>query len=265
MPRHLKTRIMNRMDIIISHYEHFPSNTAPRARGVRYFVPVELFKAYWGAMNTVEEGQHYRKHIVVRRMPYAKGLLQLYTYHFPTHWSAACVANRELIKQAQRYAHALEHDHSYTALEWRMRFFRHYYRVVKGGHAPEPGLKAYSRFYQYAYVCIYRDLKAEQQARLHSEAPSRLQSAQSASQNTPLTAQNESSAFVSASQTTSNDLKQHQTTSNDLKQHQTTSNDISFSPIDLNPSRHFTPAFRHRTANDSAHKWLRRYAPSPGG
>ena len=235
MSRHLKTRIMNRMDIIISHYEHLPSNTAPRARGVRYFVPVELFKAYWGAMNTVEEGQHYRKHIVVRCMPYAKGLLQLYTYHFPTHWSAACVANRELIKQAQRYAHALEHDHSYAALEWRMRFFRHYYRVVKGGHAPEPGLKAYSRFYQYAYVCIYRDLKAEQQARLPAT--------QSAPQNTPLTAQNESSASVSTS------LSAQDTP--------------FFSPIDLRPSRHFTPAFRHRTANDSAHKWLRQYASSP--
>jgi len=212
------------MDIIISHYEHLPSNTAPRARGVRYFVPVELFKAYWGAMNTVEEGQHYRKHIVVRRMPYAKGLLQLYTYHFPTHWSAACVANRELIKQAQRYAHALEHDHSYAALEWRMRFFRHYYRVVKGGHAPEPGLKAYSRFYQYAYVCIYRDLKAEQQK-------------------ASLGAQNESSASVSTS------LSAQDTP--------------FFSPIDLRPSRHYTPAFRHRTADDSAHNWLRQYASSP--
>ena len=252
MSRHLKTRIMNRMDIIISHYEHLPSNTAPRARGVRYFVPIELFKAYWGAMNTVKEGQHYRKHIVVRRMPYAKGLLQLYTYHFPTHWSAACIANRELIKQAQRYAHALEHDHSYAALEWRMRFFRHYYRVVKGGHAPEPGLKAYSRFYQYAYVCIYRDLKAEQQSRLQAENHSRLLSTHD-QQFSSLGAQSESSASVSTSQTTSNDLKQHQSTSND----------ISFSPINLSPARHYSPAFRHRTANDSAHKWLRQYAQHP--
>jgi hypothetical protein len=175
---------------------------------VRYFVPIDLYKAYWGAMNTVQEGHKYRKHIIVRRMPYAKGLLQLYTYHFPTHWSAACVANRELIKQAQRYAHALEHDHSYAALEWRMRFFRHYFRVCKCGHAPEPGLKAYSRFYQYAYVCIYRELKSEQQAAQEQKS-------------TSLGAQNKNSASVS---------------------------DISFSPIALDPARHYTPAFRSRTA-----------------
>ena len=244
MSRHLKTSIINRLSATCGTFVPRSKFSVPLARGVRYFEPVTCINALWGAMNTAKEGQHYRKHIILRHCKYRYGYLQCYTYHFPTHWSAACVANRELIKQAQRYAHSLEHDHSYAALEWRMRFFRHYYRVVKGGHAPEPGLKAYSRFYQYAYVCIYRDLKAEQQSRL-----------QSASQKASLGAQNESSASVSASQTTSNDLKQHQTTSND----------ISFSPIDLNPSRHFTPAFRHRTANDSVHKWLRRYAPSPGG
>ncbi|MBQ2070060.1 MAG: hypothetical protein II467_03930 [Bacilli bacterium] len=113
-------------------------------------------------MNTVKEGHRYKKHIVVRRMPYAKGLLQLYTYHFPKTWSAACVANRELIKQAQRQAHALEHAHTPEALEWRIRFFNHYFTVVKGGAKPEPGLKRYARFYQYTYVAIYRQLQAQQ-------------------------------------------------------------------------------------------------------
>ena len=219
---------MNRLSATCGTFVPRSKFSAPLARGVRYFEPVTCINALWGAMNTAKEGQHYRKHIILRHCKYRYGYLQCYTYHFPTHWSAACVANRELIKQAQRYAHALEHDHSYAALEWRMRFFRHYYRVIKGGYAPEPGLKAYSRFYQYAYVCIYRDLKAEQQ--------SLLQSAQSTTQTTPLPAQNESSASVS---------------------------DISFSPISLNPSRHYSPAFRHRTANDSAHKWLRQYVPSP--
>ncbi len=147
---------------IISRYVQLPPNSAPRARGVRYFVPIELYKAYWGAMNMVKEGHRYKKHIVVRRMPYAKGLLQLYTYHFPKTWSAACVANRELIKQAQRQAHALEHAHTPEALEWRIRFFNHYFTVVKGGAKPEPGLKPYARFYQYTYVAIYRQLQAQQ-------------------------------------------------------------------------------------------------------
>ena len=154
---------------IIDHYVALPPNSTPRARGVRYFVPITLYEAYWGAMNTVKAGRRYKKHIVVRRMPYAHGLLQLYTYHFPKTWSAACVANRELIKQAQRQAHALEHAHTREALEWRVRFFNHYFSVVKGGAAPEPGLKRYSRFYQYTYVAIYRQLQSARDKALHPD------------------------------------------------------------------------------------------------
>ena len=162
MARHLKTRIQLGMRGVIDHYVSLPPNSAPRARGVRYFVPIALYEAFWGAMNMVKEGRRYKKHIVVRRMPYARGLLQLYTYHFPKTWSAACVANRELIKQAQRQAHALEHAHTPEALEWRVRFFNHYFTVVKGGAKPEPGLKPYTHFYQYTYVTIYRQLQAQQ-------------------------------------------------------------------------------------------------------
>ena len=169
MSRHLKTRIQIGLSSIIDHYVTLPPNSTPRARGVRYFVPITLYEAYWGAMNSVKSGRRYKKHIVVRRMPYAQGLLQLYTYHFPKTWSAACVANRELIKQAQRQAHALEHAHTREALEWRVRFFNHYFSVVKGGAAPEPGLKPYSRFYQYTYVSIYRQLQAARLKALHPD------------------------------------------------------------------------------------------------
>ena len=55
----------------------------------------------------------------------------------------------------------MEHDHSIEALEWRVRFFNHYFRVFRDGEKPEPGLKPYSRFYQYTYVAIYRQLQAE--------------------------------------------------------------------------------------------------------
>ena len=157
------------MSRIIDHYVALQPNSTPRARGVRYFVPIVCYKYYWGAMNSVKEGRRYKKHIVVRRMPYAQGLLQLYTYHFPKTWSAACVANRALIKQAQRQAHALEHAHTREALEWRLRFFNHYFSVVKGGAAPEPGLKRYSRFYQYTYVAIYRQLQAARDKALHPD------------------------------------------------------------------------------------------------
>ena len=161
MPRHLKTHVLSRLNGAISYFLPPSDVSALHKRGVRYFVPVEGIDAFWGAMNTGKEGRHYRKHIIVRHAPEHHGLLQLYTYHFPKHWSAACVANRELIKEAQRQAHALEHDHSIEALEWRVRFFRHYYTVFKGGAKPEQGMKPYSRFYQYTYVAIYRQLQAE--------------------------------------------------------------------------------------------------------
>ena len=164
MARHLKSIVKNRLEGIISYYAPHSEISAFHARGVRYFVPIDCYEMFYGAMNTVKEGRRYKKHIVVRRVPRCGGhLLQLYTYRFPKTWSAACVANRELIKEAQRRAHALEHDHSLAALEWRIRFFHHYYTVFKGGAKPEPGMKPYSRFYQYTYVAIYRELKAAQQ------------------------------------------------------------------------------------------------------
>ena len=164
MARHLKTSVIS--DLTSTVFRAVPSpavSTCHARRGVRYFEPIVAIKFFCGIMNSHKKGQKYRKHIIVRRAPHFKGLHQLYTYHFPKTWSAACVANRELIKLAQKRAHALEHDHSFVGIEWRIRFFKHYYRVFKGGAAPEPGLKPYSRFYQYTYVAIYRELKAAAQ------------------------------------------------------------------------------------------------------
>ena len=151
------------MNSIISRYIPNAEVSASHRRGVCYLEFTLGIDMYYGIMNSRKEGRHYNKHIIVRRAPRWGGKLhQLYTYHFPKTWSAACVENRNLIKAAQKIAHALEHDHSLASLEWRLRFFRHYFRVVKGGAAPEPGMKAYSRFYQYTYVSIYRELKSAQ-------------------------------------------------------------------------------------------------------
>lgn len=160
MSRHLKTKVINDLKRSIATFKQLPPSTPVYSKGVRYFVPVECIKYLWGAMNDLKEGRKRRKHIVVRHCPQRPGLLQLYTYHFPKTWSAACVANREIIKMAQRRAHALEHDYSYVGIEWRIRFFKHYFRVFKAHQQPEPRLKRYARFYQYVYVCIYRDLKS---------------------------------------------------------------------------------------------------------
>ena len=165
MSKHLKTTIFSTLTSTIFQEVPSPAVSPVRARGVRYLYPIDGINYYCGMMNSHKKGQKYRKHIIVRRVPRFGGLHQLYTYHFPKTWSAACVANRELIKTAQKLAHALEHDYSLEGIEWRLRFFHHYFHVVKGGAKPEPGLKPYTRFYQYVYVSIYRDLKsAAQQA-----------------------------------------------------------------------------------------------------
>ena len=163
MKRRLKTRIIDRMKSGVGRFVPSPALSTPPARGVRYFEPIGAIAMLIGKVNTVKEGRRYKKHIVARRTSFGSSLFQLYTYHFPTHWAEGCIANRNLIKEAQRRAHALEHDHSPEAYEWRIRFFKHYFRVFKGGAKPEPGLKPYSRFYQYVYVAIYRELQAAQQ------------------------------------------------------------------------------------------------------
>ena len=163
MHRHLKTTVISGLKRLVSAYVPSPARSVTPARGVRYFIAVENIRTFSGAMNTVSEGRRYRKHIIVRRAPEHNGLLQLYTYHFPKTWSQACQDNRALIKLAQRQAHALEHDYSMAALEYRMRFFRHYFNVFRLHKAPEQGFKRYSRFYQYTFVAIYRELKAAAQ------------------------------------------------------------------------------------------------------
>ena len=171
MSKHLKTTIFSLLTSTLFQEVPSPAVSKVHARGVRYLYPIDGINYYCGMMNSHKQGQKHRKHIIVRRVPRFGGLHQLYTYHFPKTWSAACVANRELIKTAQKLAHALEHDYSPEGIEWRLRFFHHYFHVVKGGAKPEPGLKPYTRFYQYVYVCIYRDLKsAVQQAAAAQES-----------------------------------------------------------------------------------------------
>ena len=166
MSKHLKNIVMNGLKSTGATFVQLPPDATPHTRGVRYFRFHTGIKCLWGAMDEEKIGRARRKRIVVRPSRFRDGLFELYTYHFPKHWSAACVANRELIKEAQRQAHALEHDHSIEALEWRVRFFDHYFRVFRRGEKPEPGIKAYARFYQYTYVVIYRELKAAQQQAL---------------------------------------------------------------------------------------------------
>ena len=164
MSRHLKNSVIAGLRANGFIFVPLPSQPTPHSKGVRYLTLNPLFTYLAGAMDAQKDGHKRRKRIVVRPSRHHLGLHELYTYHFPKHWSEACVSNRELIKEAQRQAHALEHDFSYEGLEWRIRFFSHYFRVFRCGEKPAPGLKRYSRFYQFAYVSIYRALKAAREA-----------------------------------------------------------------------------------------------------
>ena len=169
MPRHLKTTVFCDLTSTVFRAVPSPVVSTHHARGVRYLEPIDAINFYCGIMNSRKKGQKYRKHLIARRYARCRKVFQLYTYHFPKSWSAACVANRELIKEAQRRAHALEHAHTPEALERRIRFFNHYFKVFKGGAKPAPGMKPYSRFYQYTYVAIYRELQEQQRQALHPD------------------------------------------------------------------------------------------------
>ena len=110
MSEHLKSRVIRRLKSVGCTFEPLPAGSTPHKRGVHYFRFCVGVKGYWGSMDYEREGRKYKKRIIVRNSRFRDGLFELYTYHIPTHWSAACVANRELIKEAQRRAHALERD-----------------------------------------------------------------------------------------------------------------------------------------------------------
>ena len=162
MKKHFKTRIVEGLASTCANFKPLPPGSARRARGVRYFSPVLAIKVLWGAMDQQSEGRQHKKHVIVRRTHCQHGLLQLYVYRFPKQWSAACQANRAIQAVARRRAHDLEHDYSRAALEYRIRFLSHYFRVCKGGEKPAEGMKPYSRFFHYTYVYILRELYAAQ-------------------------------------------------------------------------------------------------------
>ncbi len=162
MKKHFKTRIVDGLASTCANFKPLPPGSARRARGVRYFSPVLAINVLWGAMDRQAEGRQHKKHVIVRRTHCRHRLLQLYVYHFPKQWSAACQENRAIQAVARRRAHDLEHDYSRAALEYRIRFLSHYFRVFKGGEKPAEGMKPYSRFFHYSYVYILRELYAAQ-------------------------------------------------------------------------------------------------------
>ena len=114
----------------------------------------------WGTLDSVKDGKRNGYRIVVRRHEYgeeknydAEGrkIHELYYYHFHEGpWSEGATRNREMIKAAQKAAHAVEHDAALRPA-WEAAYAE--YKAA----LPE-GPPAY-HFYNFVYVTIYRDLR----------------------------------------------------------------------------------------------------------
>lgn len=155
MSRHLKSQVVNRLrsTIVVDSQTAASGGVNSCARGTRYVTLIDLFVSCSGRINTFKEASHYRKNLIIRPSRRCPGKHVLYTCHIPKSWSAACVANRELIKLAQSRAHAIASDPVARA-EWEPLYLEH-----KANPAPRP--KPYSTIFHFIYYTIYQSLRAE--------------------------------------------------------------------------------------------------------
>ena len=113
-----------------------------------------------GAIDSVKEGQASRMRLVVRRHDYGEGKNyskdghkwhELYYYRMHEGaWSEGATKNREMIKAAQRAAHAVERDAQLRPL-WEEAYAEYRATIAKDS-------KKYYHFYNFVYVTILRDM-----------------------------------------------------------------------------------------------------------
>lgn len=127
---------------------------------VKYNVAIDSWR---GALDSRKTGQAKRERLVSR---YRKGSGETHqVYPMQMHegaWSEGATANRELMKSAQREAHAIERAAKHPeqasaellakASMWQTRFDE--YKSTK-----KPGDRQYATLYTYTYVHLYRELK----------------------------------------------------------------------------------------------------------
>ena len=117
----------------------------------------------WGAIDSVKEGKRNGYRQVVRRHNFGEKSInqegkrwhQFFFYHFHEGaWSEGATRNRELIKAAQRTAHAIESKPELQdeREEWIARYAA--YRAT----IPE-GSNDYYHFYNFVNVSIYREMR----------------------------------------------------------------------------------------------------------
>lgn len=126
---------------------------------VKYNVAIDTWR---GALDTRKTGQAKRERLVSRLRKGSDGhqIYPMQMHEGP--WSEGATRNRELMKTAQREAHAIERAAKHPeqasaellakASMWQTRFDE--YKSTK-----KPGDRQYATLYTYTYVHLYRELK----------------------------------------------------------------------------------------------------------
>lgn len=142
----------------------------------------DVIASVWGALDSVKDGQKYRKRLISRRHEYTMSanydehgnkFHQLFYYHFHEgEWSQSATRNRAIIKAAQRTAHDIEYICSHpeqfdshivaAALQWRLRHAAHLALPPTNG-------KRYTHFYNFVYVTLYREIREQLNAQSERE------------------------------------------------------------------------------------------------
>ena len=125
---------------------------------------IDEIESLWGAIDSVKDGQTNRRRLVVRRHDYgeeknydADGNKWHELYYYRMHegaWSEGATRNREMIKEAQKAAHAIERDAELRPI-WEEAYAD--YRA-----SLPAGTTKYYHFYNFVYVTILRDMYAKQ-------------------------------------------------------------------------------------------------------
>ena len=121
---------------------------------------VNAIDSVHGALDSVKEGQATRMRLIIRRNNYddernftedGRKWHQLYYYRMHEGaWSEGAAKNREMIKAAQRAAHAVERDAQLRPL-WEEAYAEYRATIAKDS-------KKYYHFYNFVYVTILRDM-----------------------------------------------------------------------------------------------------------
>ena len=127
---------------------------------------IDEIESLWGAIDSVKQGKKNGYRVVVRRHEYdedknydqeGRKIHELYYYHFHEGpWSEGATRNREIIKAAQKAAHAIERDAALRPM-WEEAYAD--YRASLPADT-----KKYYHFYNFVYVTILRDLYRQAKA-----------------------------------------------------------------------------------------------------